>query len=233
MIYIYVNSLRMAYLQRLLKAKTLEDVSLLQRGDTIILPILNQRERKIPLRKGKLTLSALKGYRIFMPFPYEFISEHNEVYYYLRDEKVKERNASLTAMGMLSFLGTIPITFHQNDFDVIGIGYCGSKITSLLQTLGCKVKMISHSRREDSISYDHYHEIKKADIIINTAPIWLFEKDDFYDTRAIIDLSSEKCVKCVQSDVEILYPGSLPEKYFPYASAAVIYDYIMEVLNEK
>lgn len=234
MVYVYVDSLRMAYIQNILDANTLSDPSEIKKGDTIIFPILNKDQRILPLKKGNLKLAALEQCKLFLPFPYSFFKENNEVFYYMRDEKLIKYNASLTAAGLISYLGTLDISLKDSHFDVIGYGKCGEAIISMLKAMNLSYSIIRHQNtvKADANIYtiEDYRTMKKGDIIINTAPYNLLTKADFNNcnTSYVIDISSERCFKAdaLPENINVIYPGSLPNKYFAYSSAKLIADFV-------
>lgn len=241
MVYVYVDSLRMAYIQNELKANTLSDPDEIKKGDTIIFPVLKKNQRSLQLKKGTLRLSQIEGCILFLPFSYTFVKENNKVYYYMRDDFIIKENAKLTALGLLAYLGSLPISLKDIHFDVIGYGKCGTAIVKLLNAMGYAYTIVRHNEvdaiDEKICSIDQYKRSKKGAIIINTAPYHTLTKDDFAndEVKYLIDISSERCFK--ESDVpkqcNLLYPGSLPNQYFAYSSAALIADYVKGKENEK
>lgn len=238
MIFVYVDSLRMAYVQNNLNAATLLDVESVQENDTIIFPVLNKTNRKIPLKKGFLNLSSLENVNLFLPFSYPFFKENNNVFYYMQDEELVKANAKLTAGGLLALLGTLPIVLQEAVFDVVGFGKCGQAITSLLQSMQLKVRVIRRESEDESqISLSQYATMKKGNIVINTAPDNVFENMSLKDENIdyVIDISSKRCIKkeMLAQTCELIYPGSLPNKYFPYSAAKLISDYVKGKGYEK
>lgn len=234
MVYVYVDSLRMAYVQNILDATTLSDPNDIKEGDTIIFPVLDKNQRILPLKKGNLKLATLEGCKLFLPFPYSFFKENNEVHYYMRDEQLIKNNATLTAMGLISYLGSLDISLKDSHFDVIGYGKCGEAIIAVLKAMNLSYSIIRHQEVDKSdinmYTIDEYRKIDKGNVIINTAPYNLLLKDDFSNchTSYIIDISSEKCFKNEElpENINLIYPGSLPNKYFAYSSATLIADFV-------
>ena len=234
MIYVYVNGKRMAYLQQKLNAAVLSDASIIEAGDTLVLPILKRNKKEIPLRNKTLSLSKLHGLKLYLPFPHPLIPEDNEFFYYMRDEELVLENANLTALGLLFYLTQHAISLYDIKIDILGGGKCGQALAKLLDYLHVDYRVI-HKNRE--IDMETYRSLKKGDIIVNTAPVCYLEIKDLKNqpTQFVLDISSEKCFnKQLQaSGVEIIYPGSLPEKYFPCSGADLIFEYMGRVNNEK
>lgn len=234
MVYVFVDSIRMAYVQNILNANTLSDPTKIKAGDTIIFPIIDKNKRDIPLKKGKLKLASLENCKLFLPFPYPYFKENNEVFYYMRDEQLAYSNAFLTAAGLMSFLGTLNLSLKDTSFDVIGYGKCGKAIVSILKAMHLKYSIIRYSEIDsddtDIYSINDYKQAEKGDVIINTAPYNELRKEDFINchTSYIIDISSEKCFKqaFLPEHITLIYPGSLPNKYFAYSSAKLIADFV-------
>lgn len=233
MVYVYVDSLRMAYVQNELKAHTLSDPDEIKDNDTIIFPILKKNQRSLILKNGTLTLSKIENCKLFLPFPYSFFKENNDVYYYMQDEVLAYENAKLTAAGILAYLGSLPISIFNMHFDIIGYGRCGKAIAELLEAMQLQYKIIRHDQIEENtkqVHIDTYLKGTKGDILINTAPCRLLNKQDLKEkeTQYLIDISSEKCYQQehLPEHCLLVYPGSLPNKYFAYSSAALITNYV-------
>lgn len=238
MIYVYVDSKRMAYLKYLLNAKGLEDSNELLPGDTIVFPILDRNKRQLPLKKGKLNLNQLSGYNLFFPFPYSFIKESNNVFYYMKDKTLIQKNALLTANGILAYLSDLPISIFATQIDVIGYGFCGKEIVKVLNNCGIKLRVIQREKTCDSfLNKEEYLISEKSEIIVNTAPINYFEEGiiNCNQTKYIIDISSEHCIdkNLMEQGIHVIYPGPLPSIYSPYSAAYLIYEYMKGKGYEK
>lgn len=237
MIYVYVNSKRMAYLRRLLNANELNDEKLLKEEDCLIFPPIRENERILPLKNGELNLAALHHMKIFIPFVNQYLQEDNDVHYYMRIEKVVKQNAKLTAAGILAFLLNLEMNFMEWNVDVIGYGHCGKAIYELLSAMGVNVRVIRREKNEfANCTIYEYKKMKKGNIVINTSPSNPFETDEFWgDTLYLMDISSEKCFpKAWENDVmKVIYPGSLPDQYAPFSSAALIAQYVRSVYDER
>ncbi|NBK97205.1 MAG: hypothetical protein EOM50_04200 [Erysipelotrichia bacterium] len=148
MIYVYVDSLRMAYIQKALNAHTLSDPDEIKANDIIIFPVLKKTQHTIMLKKGILHLSAIEQCTLFLPFAYSFFKENNKVYYYMRDDTLVKKNALLTASGLMAYLGSLPIDLNHTTFDVIGYGKCGKAIIDLFTAIGVAYRCIRHEHVE-------------------------------------------------------------------------------------
>lgn len=236
MIYVYVNSKRMAYLQQKIGAAVLSDESSLEKDDTIVLPILSNKLTSIPLIKSFLKLSTLHQLKIFLPFPHPLIPNDNTFFYYMKDEQLVTNNADLTALGLLFYLTQHALSLYEIQIDIIGGGKCGKALANLLFLLGVEYRIIHHLG-EDNDSIEAYKKQNKGEVIVNTAPVCYLSLENLQEsnTKWIIDISSEKCYpkSLEKSGVEIIHPGSLPEKYFPCSGADLICNFMRRVLDEK
>lgn len=238
MIYVYVDGKRMAYLQTLLQANSLVDSRDLQKGDTLILPVLDKQVRELPLQKGKLKLNKVEGLVLFLPFPYAFVQENNTVFYYMRDAQITQDNAYLTAIGLVSYIAELPIDLLQITVDVLGYGICGKAICECLQASHIKYRIIRRVQEEASqIDMESYKEMKKGAILVNTAPMRYLQDNELgkNEIQYIIDISSEKVFpkSLYEKGISVLYPGSLPNRYAPYSAACILYAYVKGRLDER
>lgn len=237
MIYVYVDGKRMAYLQSLLNAQSLLNIEDLQKGDTLILPVIDKHSRELPLQKGKLRLNKLEGITLFVPFPYAFVQERYTVYYYMRDLEIVQKNAYLTALGFTSYIADLPIDLLDICIDVIGYGICGKAICDALDAMHIRNRIIRRKAiNENEIDMESYKGMRKSSLLVNTAPVnYLGLNDLGENVKCIIDISSERVFpkSLINKGIEVLYPGSLPNRYAPYSAACILYDYMKGKINER
>ncbi len=228
MIYVYINSKRMAYVGNMLDAICLHDEKQLQKDDVLVLPPIMENQRTLPLQKGALHLDLLHHMKIFIPNVNRYLQEDNDVYYYMRDDEIAMDNAQLTAAGMLCFLLEQEYAFKDVCIDVIGYGRCGKAIYELFVAMKMNVRVIRREASDPFISMNEYRKGTKGNIIINTSPYQECKKEDFTTHCTIIDISSEKCFPKAWEDekIRVIYPGSLPNIYAPYSSAKLIAEYV-------
>jgi hypothetical protein len=142
-----------------------------------------------------------------------------------RDEEFLLENAYLTALAALGiYLGTTKAAPRDTSVGVVGYGRIGKRLTGLFLYLGARVRVFTS--REDtrlelcengvsaSVSGRDY-DLSGLDILINTAPATIFEKDKIPEDLRIIDLASGDNFPEI-AGVE-KYP-SVPAKMFPISA---------------
>ena len=170
---------------------------------------------------------------------------------YMEDEKVKIRNAQLTAEGTVEI--AINRTKHSiwgSEILVCGYGRIGKFVAKYLKALGGNVTV--SSRKEDTITeailrgYNAVNtqnisdDIKRFDLIINTVPTLVFDKillSKCKKSTKIIDLASAPggvdfdWAKVL--NIDAIHALSIPGKTAPVTSAEIITNYIFEKLNKE
>ena len=145
-----------------------------------------------------------------------------------RDEEFLLENAYLTALAALGiYLGTTKAAPRDTSVGVVGYGRIGKRLTGLFLYLGARVRVFTS--REDtrlelcengvsaSVSGRDY-DLSGLDILINTAPATIFEKDKIPEDLRIIDLASGD--NFIGIDGVEKYP-SIPAKMFPTSAGRV------------
>ncbi len=170
---------------------------------------------------------------------------------YMDDEKVRIRNAQLTAEGAVEI--AINRTKHSifgSKILVCGYGRIGKFVAKYLKALGSNVTVTS--RNDDTLTEGILHgynaiktekigaEIDKYNLIINTIPTLIFDENLLKKCKSevkIIDLASApggvdfEVAKYLKIDA--ISALSLPGKTAPETAAKIITNSILEKLNKE
>lgn len=220
----------------MLKAKRLTQDTNLKENDTLVFPIMKSEDYNQIIQNTWYSKIMEIQVTIFLPFPSTFFT--NTAYYYMLDTNLVMKNAKLTAFGFLCYLEELHFDFEKDSVDIIGYGKCGEAIYTLLKALQIQNRVVRRkSENSKFIQANEYNEIVKSRYIINTAieNIIDLQKINGEYTSYIIDISSDKVIDptLLDNTIKLCYPGSLPEKFFPYNSALLIKDFIKGIENEK
>ena len=174
-----------------------------------------------------------------------------EIIDYMNDEKVKIKNAELTAEGALEI--AINRTKHSIfgcNVLVCGYGRIGKFMAKYLKALGGNVTVTS--RNDDTLTEGILHgynvlntkkigtEIQKYNLIINTVPTLIFNETLLKKCKKdvkIIDLASVpggvdfEMAKTL--GIDAIHALSLPGKTAPKTAAKIITNSILEKLNKE
>ncbi len=217
--YVYVNSKRMEYVKEQLNALAYQGNESLTNNDVLVLPFINAK-----LNKELMNLNELKNITIFCPFFNAELDGSNTIYAYMEDEQLISDNAYLTAIGLFVYVNTLPIR-KDDVIDVIGDGRCGRAIYELFKKVKIPVRLISRRTSKDVLLLSDYQQMNKGKLIVNTAIKNVSLGEHMETCESMIDISSDHVMEAYE-DIQVLYPGSLPERYTPSASAKLICDYI-------
>ncbi len=150
-------------------------------------------------------------------------------------------NSLLTAEGVLMMLLTkTEKSIYEYTYDVVGYGHSGRAICDLLEKLQLKFKVISRSVDDtcpyNQIDYETWDSQKVSDIVINTAPTCVLNKErinSWNKMPIIIDIST----RGIGVDIEfhqhekVLIAPSLPSITAPYSAAACLVKLLEKELN--
>ena len=169
---------------------------------------------------------------------------------YLNREELAVKNALATAEGALEIaMRETPITIHNSKCVVTGYGRIAKILSKMLRNLGAKTTVAARRvevRAEAEIDGFNAVDISKlkdecmtADIIFNTVPALLFDEDvlSAIDKKSIlIDLASKPggvdFDKAKKTNVNVIWALSLPGKVAPVTSGKIIFETVMNILNE-
>lgn len=173
-----------------------------------------------------------------------------EFYDYNSREEFAQKNAVPTAQGVLTFvLNNVEVTLNSLKVAVTGYGKCGKSICKTFKNQGSEV--ISFSRRYTTVAdaesdglsaflfKDINNKIKDADIVINTVPEKILNKefiDNLSGNSILIDVASFPYgfdidyAESINKKINIL--SSLPGKYVPKTAGIIIAETIINIIEE-
>lgn len=220
--YVYVNSKRMEYIKQQLNALSYCGNETLT-NDILVLPFIDDELTKI------LETRKIYNCDIFVPFITTIFDVSNRVHPYMEDVEVVRRNADLTAIGLFIYMNTLALS-NMTTVDIIGSGVCANATYQLFNMLNIEVRLISRSDKKGYIPLARYKNIKKSELIINTA-IKYVDIGNLEGCTTIIDISTNRVIP-KKDKVNVIYPGSLPNRYTPYSSAIIITDFIGNIYGK-
>ena len=161
--------------------------------------------------------------------------------YLLEDASVNEKNAVLTAEGVLDcIIRNSENGIRETRVDVIGYGVCGKALVKMLADLKCPVKIVStralngefiDGKYVETLYYPQYK--MDCDVLVNTAPCCMINCKMIQSAKnkpLIIDIATNgagveaKAQKC--SLIRYEYMPSIPGRYSPKSAALVLYEAI-------
>ena len=168
----------------------------------------------------------------------------------LNREELLIKNAVPTAEGAIKIaIEETDITLHGNRMMVIGYGRIGKILASMLRGIGANVTTVVNSDEAAAYAATNGHnivffkdmesELKYADVIFNTVPEILLDKNNMQHIRKntlIIDLASPPYGVDINDsrdfNLKVLYTNSLPGKIAPVTTATYILNTVENILNE-
>ena len=168
----------------------------------------------------------------------------------LNREELLIRNAIPTAEGAIKIaIEETDITLHGNRMMVIGYGRIGKILSKMLRGLGAKVMAVVNNDEAAAFAESGSHEVvyfedmeghlKQADVIFNTVPQILLDKNNMRHIRKntlIIDLASPPYGVEVNDSrdfgLKVLYTNSLPGKIAPVTTASYILETVNNIISE-
>ncbi len=161
--------------------------------------------------------------------------------YLLQDDLVNEKNAILTAEGILdAIIRSSESGIRETRVDVLGYGVCGKALVKMLVDLNCPVKIVStrdlngefiDGKYVETLYYPQYK--MDCDVLVNTAPTCMVNCELIKTAKCrplIIDIASNaigvenKVQKC--SLIRYEYLPSIPGKISPKSAALILYEAI-------
>lgn len=218
--------------------------------DVLILPIKGMDTNgNIKTSQGTITFpenfyESLDHTKIFAGIKNPFLDQlDKEVNYYLQDEHITQKNAILTAEGVLYLLiDHTKCSIFDCTIDVIGYGYCGKAIGKLLKGLGVKfrvVRRVVDEYNENEISIEDWKNSTCGDVIINTAPANIIDRTQFMNFNPkplILDIASGEYIDhklALLNNITLIKARSLPAVFAPESAGNLIGDYIRERLKNE
>jgi dipicolinate synthase subunit A len=169
----------------------------------------------------------------------------------LKREELLVANAIPTAEGAIKIaIEETDITLHGNQMMIIGYGRIGKILGSMLRGMGAKVTAVVNKSDAAAQAHSSGHEViyvnemegrlKKADVIFNTVPEILLDKNNMRHIRKdtlIIDLASPPFGVDVNDGrdfgLKVLYTSSLPGKIAPITTASYILETVNQIIAER
>ncbi|MBR1811507.1 MAG: hypothetical protein IJ766_07685 [Clostridia bacterium] len=229
----------------------------IKRCDAVLLPLPVCRAGKYinaPLSDNSLPVGSLSAlltekqpvFGGMIPFTLaEALYDKNiRGYDYYRDETVIEKNAALTAEGILGILiNETPAAVNGASYLITGYGRCAKAAAALLRKLGAKLTIAARSKqaRVDAAQtgYDVL-DIKELasqpldfDAVINTVPHLILTKaviENLNKDAVIVEIASAPFgtdfEAAAQAGVRVIKAPSLPGKVAPKTAGKIIADFI-------
>ncbi len=171
---------------------------------------------------------------------------------YFHSEKLQIKNAYITAEAALSIaMNSIDKCVKDSRFAVTGTGRISRFLVTLLNNLGAQITVAG--RNADALVYfelcgcdtilinsSNWNKslLKGYDVIFNTVPSWLFDKDFLVhaDKRMLmIELASAPggidICSARELSANVLWGASLPGKYAPISAGRLIAECVCEYLG--
>lgn len=184
-------------------------------------------------------------------------SKNIKCFDYFDSETLQIKNAYVTAEAALSIaMNSLTKSVADSRFLITGYGRIASQLAELLRRLGASVTIAARKESDrayaecigcESIAIRSATErgkwydaiIDGYDIIFNTVPNWIFDRDFLEKMNKrifIIDLASapggvDVCA-AKEMSANVLWATSLPGKYAPESAGKIISDCIMNIFEE-
>ena len=153
--------------------------------DVLVLPIRAVDELG-NLKCGNQLLSCVDSFwekasnaMIFAGSKDVFLSRFHHVIYYMEANEIKQRNAYLTAEGILYYMiDHTNRSIFQLQVDIIGKGLCGGAFGWLLERLGIAVRYVRREvQGEHEIGIADWKRKKAGDVVVVTAPVSIIDEE--------------------------------------------------------
>lgn len=234
----------------------------IQKAETILGPIpfsSNGKTINAPFGKNKILVEDLMNNlsgKILIAGGikqdiYDIASEKNiKVIDILKREELAVLNAVSTAEGTIKIaIEETPRNLHSSNILVLGFGRIGKILSNMLKGLGANVAC--EARKNSDLAWIKAYgyepipianlkdNLSRFDIIINTIPYIILDKDNLENVRKdalIIDLASnpggvdKEAIK--EKQIKFVWALSLPGKVAPITSAEFIKETLYNIFNE-
>lgn len=177
---------------------------------------------------------------IFTGIRQAFLKDFPNVYYYMEDEAMKQRNAVYTAEGTLYLMmDHTAKSIKELCVDVIGYGLCGKEIVKWLQELYIPYRVIRRQCAEDEIflSVANYRKVSCHEVIINTSVAKVIDKElleSWQIKPLIIDIATPDVIDyaaAVRLGIRVIKAGNLPEMVAYESSGKCISEFVRGKLH--
>ena len=182
---------------------------------------------------------------------YDLATEKNvRIIDILKREELAVLNAVSTAEGTIKIaIEETPKNLHGSNILVMGFGRIGKILSNMLKGLGAKVSC--EARKNSDLAWikaygyepvpltELKEELQKFDLIINTIPYIVLDKDNLENVREdalVIDLASNpggvdrEAIK--EKQIKFIWALSLPGKVAPITSAEFIKETLYNIFSE-
>lgn len=257
---VFTYGLEMADNVETKKCKSLQEAVNL--SDIVIGPIpltSNGETINSPFSKEKVNvkdLMKLLANKIFIAGSiksdmYDLAKENNvQIIDILKREELSVLNAVSTAEGAIKVaIEETPKNLHGSNILVLGFGRIGKILAHMLSGLGAKVACEARKNADLAWIKAYGYEpiplpelnqnLEKYDIIINTIPYMVLDKDTLENVKKdalVIDLASNPGgvdrVAIKEKQIKFVWALSLPGKISPVTSAEFIKETLYNVVNE-
>lgn len=257
---VFTYGLEMADNVETKKCKTLQETVNL--SDIVIGPIpltSNGETINSPFSKEKVNvkdLMKLLANKIFIAGSiksdmYDLAKENNvQIIDILKREELSVLNAVSTAEGAIKVaIEETPKNLHGSNILVLGFGRIGKILAHMLSGLGAKVAC--EARKNSDLAWikaygyepiplpELNQNLEKYDIIINTIPYMVLDKDALENVKKdalVIDLASNPGgvdrVAVKERQIKFVWALSLPGKISPVTSAEFIKETLYNIVKE-
>ena len=257
---VFTYALEKSDLSEEYKCKTMQEA--IDKSDIILGPILFSSNRKTlnnPFSDEKIEaidlIDRLSGKTLIAGAikqeVYDLATEKNvRIIDILKREELAVLNAVSTAEGTIKIaIEETPKNLHGSNILVMGFGRIGKILSNMLKGLGAKVSC--EARKNSDLAWikaygyepvpltELKEELQKFDIIINTIPYIVLDKDNLENVREdalVIDLASNpggvdrEAIK--EKQIKFIWALSLPGKVAPITSAEFIKETLYNIFSE-
>ena len=257
---VYIYGLENSEVQDTNKCNTLQEA--IEKSDIVLGPIpfsSNGKTINTPFSSNKTLVSdlmeCLSGKTLIAGAIkqeiYELAAEKNvKVIDILKREELAVLNAVSTAEGTIKIaIEETPRNLHGSNILVLGFGRIGKILSNMLKGLGANVAC--EARKNSDLAWIKAYgyepipisnlkdNLNRFDIIINTIPYIILDKDNLDNVRKdalVIDLASnpggvdKDAIK--ERKIKFIWALSLPGKVAPVTSAEFIKETLYNIYNE-
>lgn len=216
--------------------------------DVLVLPVkgitddgnfkTNEKNFIIPIQFWKDLKSTTN---IFCGIPQPFLETlPNHKFYYMKAETVLEKNATLTAEGILFLLiDNTAKGIQYLNIDIIGYGRCGKEIYKWLKALHIPCRIIRRKKDglSETISVEEWKRMEPYEVVINTSVQSIIDKeliDTWSRKPLIIDIATPEVIdgKYAQvKGIKFIKAGNLPALIAFESAGELVANYIRGILE--
>ncbi len=218
-----------------------KDINFITNNDVCVLSpaykwkeeIFNKLPNKIKIFGGNIDENLLKTKQI-------------NYYNLMRNENFVLTNANFTAEGFLvDLISNTNSSIYEQNILILGSGRVAKAVAYLLLKLNVNFDIAMRNEKEcnhfklickNTYNFNEYKDkLKNYDVIINTIPQILFEKNDknlFKTNCVLFELASIKCLNLNDfSSVNYILCPALPAKYMPRSAGKLVFEIVKNYLQ--